>query len=108
MPNGVWQIIVGGSRLDHPRMALRGGTRRGRRRSSYREETRWPWQLHPQGARPTVLGLDHDNYEARFVSTESGREYALGRVTPDAEGAWMLPLPPLMHDLPLILQRPAS
>ncbi len=66
-----------------------------------------PVPLHPQGARPTVLGIEHDNYEARFVSTENGRDYDLGRVTPDASGEWMLAPPPIMHDLLLILQRPS-
>ena len=66
-----------------------------------------PVPMHPQGPRPTILGVEHDNYEARFVNTENGREYELGRVTPDAEGAWMLPPPPIMHDLLLILQRRA-
>ncbi len=64
-----------------------------------------PVPLHPEGARPTILDIEHDNYEACYVSTETGREYELGAVKPNGVGEWMLPAPPIMHDLLLILQR---
>ena len=62
------------------------------------------FELRKEFGQFLILGVEHDNYEARFVNTENGREYELGRVTPDAEGAWMLPPPPIMPTLSLAIE----
>ena len=54
-----------------------------------------------------VLGLEKEAaYRAYFYDPRNGREYDLGAVEPNAEGAWRVPLEPVATDWVIVLETP--
>lgn len=65
----------------------------------------FPWA----GERPHVIGIESDvRYEAFFCDPTSGKELPIGRVRPDAEGCWEIPLPPVFQDWILVMEGKAE
>jgi hypothetical protein len=59
------------------------------------------------GGRPSkrILGLETDVvYQARYFDPRIGTEYPLGEVRGDADGAWTLPMTPLLKDYVVALE----
>ncbi len=46
-------------------------------------------------------------YHAFFFNPASGKEHEIGRVTPDANGEWQCPIPPIFQDWVLVLDKKA-
>jgi len=56
-----------------------------------------------------VRGLEHDIiYRALLLDPKDGREHDLGVIEPDRDGLWRLPLPPIMQDWLLAIERAGS
>jgi hypothetical protein len=54
---------------------------------------------------PTLQAIEPDvQYRAQYYDPVTGAEIPLGAVTPDAEGAWIPPLPPEVHDWILVAE----
>jgi hypothetical protein len=54
---------------------------------------------------PVLLGLESEvDYRAYYFDPCTGKDVALGRATPDAEGRWEAPIPPECHDWVLVLE----
>ncbi len=57
----------------------------------------------------TVEEIEADTaYRAYYFDPRQGREYDIGAVTPDEEGAWQPPKPPIIQDWVLVLERDNS
>jgi hypothetical protein len=65
----------------------------------------FPWE----GARPQIIGLEPGIvHKAFFWDPKSGEEHPIGRVKPDAQGNWEIPLPPVFQDWILVVERQAD
>ncbi len=65
----------------------------------------FPWA----GKRPQVIGIEPGiEYEAFFWDPTGGKELPIGRVRPDAEGCWEIPLPPVFQDWILVMEGKAE
>jgi Protein of unknown function (DUF4038) len=54
---------------------------------------------------PKVVGLGTDHYHAFLFSPVNGKQHDLGAVSPDDSGAWQPPVPPIVQDWVLVLER---
>jgi hypothetical protein len=55
--------------------------------------------------RPTLQGIEPDvRYTARYFDPVTGREIMIGPVNPGAEGKWVPPPPPTIHDWLIVLE----
>ncbi len=56
---------------------------------------------------PRIVGLD-GAYAALLFSPVNGRQYDLGRVAPDAQRGWQPPVPPIVQDWVIVLERTSA
>ncbi|HHY83525.1 MAG TPA: DUF4038 domain-containing protein [Clostridiales bacterium] len=66
----------------------------------------FPGPVHPWSPPIFIKGMQHGSkYNAYFYDPKSGRQYPLGEVEPGSDNRWKLPLPPVMHDWVLVLEK---
>jgi hypothetical protein len=59
----------------------------------------------PRWDLPKIIGVEHGQYEAFLFDPVNGKRHPLGRVAPDAKGAWQPPVPPVMQDWVIVLEK---
>ena len=63
-----------------------------------------PQPIFPWGAGTVVKGIEpNSSYSAYLFDPKTSQEHHLGPVTPDANGSWRVPLPPVAQDWVLVL-----
>jgi hypothetical protein len=55
---------------------------------------------------PKVVGLGTESYNVFLFSPLNGKRYPLGPAVPDKNGTWTPPVPPVVQDWVLVLQKP--
>jgi hypothetical protein len=74
----------------------------GKVRVIYGYEPTYPWSASPA----RVVRIERSaRYRAAFLCPRTGAETPLGRVRPDASGAWRIPLQPELKDWLLVMTR---